>query len=613
MTSSTTAITSDTNTTGLSKITPSPTSTNTTGISSTSHSAIKQTTHIPTSAFTPVNDLPQDIKEPIKITTSKKWVLPPRPKPGRKPVSYNELDTNSTNTNNTNNINNTDVMESSQPSYRQILNEKKSFSFTQERNNSISNILPNSNLNSHNNIASSPTDLPGSYLSPKSTSSCIPTPSPTPDSLSPKLESNVQPLLNNSSSSTSHIEKKRKTSPSKANTSSSKKKSTSPNASTTNYNNKMIEVDCSIIHNPKKTEILKINEENYYLKLEVIRLVSNLKTLRDEIQPLIEKRKLKSNKNKKDKLVKSKSVSTSIKPKEKEQTTSSNKKRGHDEDINDLILSLIDLSHSQQTVEQNKSTDNSLPCDSINDTKDTQPTTKMDTGKQITDPLLLPNDLKQNPTSFPLDHNHSTTSYTQSPVFTNDLVNDPFLEFSSKSLVERQILYDEDEIDLLSTVSTTPSTMFSLSQCVTNDTIDSLNGSTVLNELDHHIDEMQIPPFELLNLPDQKSILNGKLDIKLNYNMPANDNKFPMLDTFTMVDESLNNQSINTNTTNNNNKIGSLELLNLDDKKLSNQLFNDTEISNSMYNNDSNIVDFTMTDDVDFEFENFINGKNVGI
>ncbi|GMF01131.1 unnamed protein product [[Candida] boidinii] len=54
---------------------------------------------------------------------------------------------------------------------------------------------------------------------------------------------------------------------------------------TKNYSasNNKAQLDQSIIANPVKQAILKINEENYYLKLEVIKLVSDLKSLRNEV------------------------------------------------------------------------------------------------------------------------------------------------------------------------------------------------------------------------------------------------------------------------------------------------------------------------------------------
>ncbi|KAG0684716.1 hypothetical protein C6P40_005060, partial [Pichia californica] len=172
---------------------------------------------IPTSAFTPVNNLPleikEPIKEPIKITTSKKWFLPPRPKPGRKPVSTYETDISMTDSNplspistpsnydkdsisKVNNVTNGDSNNNNNThSYRQISSEKNCFSFPPERNHSISNLLSATTVteNSSFSAVSSPINvLSSNCMSPKSTASSIPTPSPTPDTLSPKLESSVQ-------------------------------------------------------------------------------------------------------------------------------------------------------------------------------------------------------------------------------------------------------------------------------------------------------------------------------------------------------------------------------------------------------------------------------------
>ncbi|KAG7795315.1 hypothetical protein KL929_004082 [Ogataea haglerorum] len=86
-----------------------------------------------------------------------------------------------------------------------------------------------------------------------------------------------------------------------------------------------LDLEASIMNNPLKQQILKINEENYYLKLEVIKLVSDLKKLKNEIRE------------------KSKKNETLPTP-----SPSFPRKRSHDDDINDLIVSLIDLNHSQQ-------------------------------------------------------------------------------------------------------------------------------------------------------------------------------------------------------------------------------------------------------------------------
>lgn len=730
----------------------------------------QQPAHIPTSAFTPVNDLPLEIKEPIKITTSKKWVLPPRPKPGRKPVSSGDLDTThfpidkeSTKSK----VCKPDIHTSSGSHHhhthnhlRQVTSEKKQFTFPPERNHSISGNIPSIN----NSLVSSPLEASSSCLSPKSSSSCMPTPSPTPDSLSPKLEANAQvakqtipsqtqPQPHTQARSQPHPQlEKRKRSVAKLNSSSNtntkKKHDSTSGASNINNitnSNKMIEVDCSIIHNPMKTEILKINEENYYLKLEVIRLVSNLKSLRDEIQPMVEKRKTKtSRKVRKDKSnsksspspasvkptstitpssktpnsrpasvskaplktvpspaqqaakenpekdISKKSISQSPTPPttSTKTTTSTTKKRNHDDDINDLILSLIDLSHSQQTSEPKSSTEeapgkdcSSAPItDNISASMDTNntsitgtitehtntntgtkhdmkrnteinrnkatptPTTTTTTTNINTGLQLEASDKAQHqsqrvagtvPADFALVASSTTASsaaispsvtdinalkqgqqsHIQSPVFSTDLVNDPFLELSSKSLLEKQILYDEDDLDLLSTVSTTPSTMFSLSLSATNETVDSMagSGSVLMSGLDN-IDEL--PPFDLLNLPDEKAIAAGKLDIRHNYERSANDIQYPLLDTFSLLDEN-NDYSSNKQHTasvaggsavkaSDDHDIGSLELVNATDRKVSEQMFIDGV--NGMYSTEA--VDFTMSGDVDSVFDAFVNGRN---
>lgn len=535
---------------------------------------------------------------------------------------------------------------------------------------------------------------------------------------------------------------------SSSNTNTKKKNDSTSGASNINNitnSNKMIEVDCSIIHNPMKTEILKINEENYYLKLEVIRLVSNLKSLRDEIQPMVEKRKTKtSRKVRKDKSnsksspspasvkptstitpssktpnsrpasvskaplktvpspaqqaakenpekdISKKSISQSPTPPttSTKTTTSTTKKRNHDDDINDLILSLIDLSHSQQTSEPKSSTEEApgKDCSSapitnnisasmdtnnasitgtitehtntntgtkhdmkrnteINRNKATPtPTTTTTTTNINTGLQLEASDKAQHqsqrvagtvPADFALVASSTTASsaaispsvtdinalkqgqqsHIQSPVFSTDLVNDPFLELSSKSLLEKQILYDEDDLDLLSTVSTTPSTMFSLSLSATNETVDSMagSGSVLMSGLDN-IDEL--PPFDLLNLPDEKAIAAGKLDIRHNYERSANDIQYPLLDTFSLLDEN-NDYSSNKQHTasvaggsavkaSDDHDIGSLELVNATDRKVSEQMFIDGV--NGMYSTEA--VDFTMSGDVDSVFDAFVNGRN---
>jgi hypothetical protein len=632
---------------------------------------------IPTSAFTPVNNLPSEIKDPIKITTSKKWVLPPRPKPGRKPLPSDDINIPEKEGENKKDKENEEEKEKEINNihhYGETFNEKASFSNSNERNHSISNnILNNSNIISSPNINS---------LSPKTSSSCIPTPSPTPDSLSPKMD------LQNSLDLT----KRRPVAKicSKSSNSSKKKNNLSPdsNPNFNSNNNRMIEIDCSIIHNPLKKEILKINEENYYLKLEVIRLVSNLKGLRDEIQPIVEKRKsLKSNRSSPSpspSALSSSSSSMTIKPttnstanknsnKSKlnienqqnksflqskkidqplnsiesfesrispnsetsidtlQQSKPQSKKRCHDDDINDLIVSLIDLSHSQTSVElqsnenkiinQNiKKETNEITNITINENKN-QINFNANTNKENNNMNI--NNIKDvNDNNYTINNHESSLLESktnsakdnkikpsiESPLFQNYIhVSDPFME-TTKSF-ERNLLYDED--DLLSTVSTTPSTMFSLSLSQTNETLDSMN---INNNNSNNINMMEnineLPPFDLLDLPDDDALINGKIDVKLNYEVPMiapsvmkSNKHISILDTFNAINSNFADEFMDDD---DDDDIGSLELLNFTNNKLSSSI---QITSNNNENND--IVDFTMADDVDLEFENFINGKDI--
>lgn len=49
-------------------------------------------------------------------------------------------------------------------------------------------------------------------------------------------------------------------------------------------NGKVLAVEPAVVASPLKQEILRLNEENYYLKLEVIRLVSSLKQQQQQQQ-----------------------------------------------------------------------------------------------------------------------------------------------------------------------------------------------------------------------------------------------------------------------------------------------------------------------------------------
>lgn len=91
-----------------------------------------------------------------------------------------------------------------------------------------------------------------------------------------------------------------------------------------------------INRHPLKQAIVKINEENYFLKLEVIKLVSDLKCLKNEVADI---KKAKASR---------KPILT---PTEILKNTNKvhGRKRGHDNEVDDLVASLVDLSHVEKS------------------------------------------------------------------------------------------------------------------------------------------------------------------------------------------------------------------------------------------------------------------------
>lgn len=585
----------------------------------------QNTHHIPTSAFPPVNNLPLELKDPIRITTSKNWVLPPRPKPGRKPLSEEHDHGNS--------CTNTNFLR---PAHSERKTTKQTLSMN--RTNSISK---SSVANINSSIASSP-----NIQSPISPS--IPTPSPTPDMLSPETEAVAN--LSKSHPNCSATLKRDKKSPNKRSSCNNKKKTNN-----VSFNNKMIEIDCSVVHNPSKREILKINEENYYLKLEVIRLVSTLKNLREEVQPILEKRKQKpiipqsmgkKSVSKKpttlssnaagtkqikgqDEVMKPSSIKEEKKPNsslntslettlvmdpDKQVSSKANpsckqlcpKKRSHDEDINDLIVSLIDLNHSQ-TISDNSTTNNAITTDSTA-TNQTKPiptslddkTNEMNFSTAARDPAKTSVSEEQN-----LGKATRTSSLLEKQVkMKSPSSYDEFMTVPQQSMsdFENPFSYEEDDFDLLSTVSTTPSTLFSLSLCATNDTIDYFhNNHGHLSSVNcvESIDEL--PPFDLLSLPNEDNLFSGSLDVHINYDQ--------------QLQSKSQNKKLNTFDTINSNfaeyegkEVGSLDLMS-PDTTLSNA-HNSGDIFNDR--NDDEMMDFMYMDpiiDVETDFENFVNGR----
>lgn len=308
----------------------------------------------------------------LKIQPSRKWVLPPRPKPGRKP----------------------------------------------SRSPSSPNAIP------------TPTPTPNSH---------------TPSS-SPHSSSSPPPMTSTTSISSASAAKPI-----------------------------MVEIDSDLISNPIKQEILKINEENYYLKLEVIRIVSNLK----------EKKFLDN--------------SISLNTNERKINSISN-----DSEDGNAITTTTSTSTSTNT-----STTNS----------------KILSRKR---PLQEENE--------------------------EDVQLDEFLNLDSNDITN----FDDE---LLSSVSTTPSTLFSLG---TNESLDS----SISN---FQKDPFQLLDFDALTTEDTNANINVNLDIDTNYNLE--------------------------------NLLKTNEIFPLENSKLAwgsnNSLLNDTIEDDFIFNSDN---------DVDLAFEKFVSG-----
>lgn len=249
-----------------------------------------------------------------------------------------------------------------------------------------------------------------------------------------------------------------------------------------------LEVDASLMENPIKQQILRINEENYYLKLEVIRLVTDLKSFKsrragvdcadgavDHTAKAASMAPATATSN-----IASAIASASVTPSQPATNTHSkpttiettkpspaplaaSRKRGHEEDVNDLIVSLIDLNRDEDL--------------SLAETKRTKCSSA-----------------------------DSIAGTSAGPATANE------------SALESPVISEDD--DLTSTVSTTPSTM--LTSIKTNETADSLSGTTMAPSS---------PPFRLLDIPeggDKDSFLfNGPASLVDDHDfgeiMPARD------------------------------------------------------------------------------------------
>ena len=610
---------------------------------------------IPTSAFTPVNNLPQEIKsetkakDPIIVTglnDKVKELVPDthlrRPATAeRAPFAISRSQSLSHTTTTT-------------------TNSTTSMAHTQRHHHQQRQHMPSSPDTSAI-LSPSPT--------PMTTPIPTPTPTPTPEMVSPPHDGVI------------HDSKKRHTQQQQRPL--AKLKATNATPPTTVHvasthpppaltakkhsNCKTIEADCTIIHNPIKKDILKINEENYYLKLEVIRLVSTLKGLREVStsvssstspapspvpSPAQSNPNPNPNPNPTQKL-KSKTKSTSSKPRETVPqttitptptpaittattttkpvvsitkkvsatakiavntpeltfrtnckatatanatatatsgatpnsthipTTQPTRKRCHDDDINDLIVSLVDLSHSQVgTPVAEEHTTLSAACDTATATA------------TATAPAAI---VSRNTTAA-----DRTTKLKSDPYLDTAPVSDAD-DFDLDLDLDLNVDVDVDADDILSTVSTTPSTMFSLSLSGTNDTIDVVSsGSTSTNIWKTMEDIEEIPPFELLELPNEKSIQSGRMDVRMNYDtgISTTKGKFQMLDTFSVITAMEERDHDDHDQEQDEEEVGSLRLMRFDNGP---QEVPDLDLNFNFNFNDAM--------DVDHEFANFVDGK----
>lgn len=321
-----------------------------------------------------------------------------------------------------------------------------------------------------------------------------------------------------------------------------------------------MEVDASLVENPIKREILRVNEENYYMKLEVIRQVAVLKNMHVGNSTVTPTRKnyhsgvLKHARSlelpskrmattpaseattpheyKQRHLKRAMSVPTTTTTTKTTKMTTANtrksqnrikrsqscvksnekrgKKRSRDSDINDLIVSLVDLSHAETY--------------GINDDGNETPTSRQNS---------TPIGLQRSPTGSMDD-------------------------------------------DGASTISTTPSTM--LTSIKTSDTLDSMSGTTIVS--------INSPQFKLLDIPEVD--LGGKVkreecdDLSL-LDIPSS-----------FVDES---------------GLG-MDLATTDSKNIKKKPTTTTKTTNTHDMSDE-FYDFDGPEDVEMEFENFVNGNDM--
>ncbi|ODV97713.1 hypothetical protein PACTADRAFT_83146 [Pachysolen tannophilus NRRL Y-2460] len=380
----------------------------------------------------------------ITIKTSKKWVLPPRPKPGRKPLlgAHSSSSTSPSPLSSASALSaspavsspvlsaNTNTNTNKSKAQKQTQKQKQAQAQTQSQNAESSTGTgyaeqAKRNIVKQENVPIAPAPAPIHTHTHTSTSTPTPTSNSTLASASASVSASVSDknMSRSISSSKSPVkvpipsyspaaetqrvqpQKNQSPAPLIADTVKSKITTVKPKATCgakrgrkpSSAKNKAIQE--AVKSNPLKQAILKVNEENYYLKLEVIKLVSDLKSLKNEVQeqqrqksqglegspgddinmtitnpqnqvldsvPMVGKSSSNLTENNMTiyKLHESNDGSVEKGKQQQQQPQESqesqqlqeqnlqevrkSRKRVHDEDINDLIVSLIDLNHSQK-------------------------------------------------------------------------------------------------------------------------------------------------------------------------------------------------------------------------------------------------------------------------
>ncbi len=371
-----------------------------------------------------------------------------------------------------------------------------------------------------------------------------------------------------------------------------------------------IEIDSCLVENPIKRQILKVNEENYYLKLEVVKLMTQLRKLQSDVEagyqpsniaatqliahenfesvevkrtmslPLVpEQAELQQNVLAQPLVPRRRSPSAiksagNLRTRRQTISTATPTRRGvkrtHGNEINDLIVSLVDLTGVDQDLPSSPVT-GAVDLDILDSIETKVPYMTKGGNESI----------GANPTMPQTFSGNEPQSMGQ------------FINFSSKgwdtttgqhrSTLQRSPTTFSEEDDITSTVSTTPSTM--LTSTKTTDTMDSLSGTTLVSTNSHE--------FKLLDIPEVDSSQTNK---------KGKEEPSIFDDPTSLVDDSIfNNTEWNTKRA-----INESSVSNIDDAEQS-ALLDKHESTMT----DNNHYEFDGLNDVEMEFENFVNGNDM--